>query len=100
MEKAARKKDTTRLADEEPSPEENALHSPTLGDVIRAITATREELETKIDTLGADLSLLRDDHADWLSESPCRTRTLEVAHAWEVLVADFRAATIGEGAST
>ncbi|KAJ1108254.1 hypothetical protein NDU88_005634 [Pleurodeles waltl] len=35
---------------------------PILRDVIQAITATSEELETKIDTLGADLSLLRYDH--------------------------------------
>ncbi|KAJ1104621.1 hypothetical protein NDU88_002031 [Pleurodeles waltl] len=35
---------------------------PTLRDILQAITATREALETKIDTLATDLGLLRDDH--------------------------------------
>ncbi|KAJ1117193.1 hypothetical protein NDU88_005393 [Pleurodeles waltl] len=62
MGKATRKKDITPLADEDPSMEENAQQGPTLRDVIQVITATMEAVETKIDTLGADLSNLRDDH--------------------------------------
>ncbi|KAJ1188007.1 hypothetical protein NDU88_004772 [Pleurodeles waltl] len=62
MGKVRRKKDTTLPADEELSTEESAQHGLTLRDVIQAIKATIEALETKIDTLGMDLSLLRDDH--------------------------------------
>ncbi|KAJ1136690.1 hypothetical protein NDU88_003105 [Pleurodeles waltl] len=36
--------------------------SPTLADILQAITATRNALETKIDTLVAEYGLLKDDH--------------------------------------
>ena len=35
---------------------------PSLTDIMQAITASREALETKIDTLATDMGLLRDDH--------------------------------------
>ena len=35
---------------------------PTLADIMQAITASREALETKIDTLATDMGILRDDH--------------------------------------
>ncbi|KAJ1180459.1 hypothetical protein NDU88_005680 [Pleurodeles waltl] len=36
--------------------------SPTLGDILQVITASCEALEMKIDTLGAEFGLLKDDH--------------------------------------
>ncbi|KAJ1105641.1 hypothetical protein NDU88_003046 [Pleurodeles waltl] len=38
------------------------IGSPTLGDILQGITASRESLEMKIDTLGAEFGLLKDDH--------------------------------------
>ncbi|KAJ1127300.1 hypothetical protein NDU88_005703 [Pleurodeles waltl] len=40
---------------------------PTLGDILQAITASCEALETKIDSLGVEFGLLKDDHR-WLAE--------------------------------
>ncbi|KAJ1186428.1 hypothetical protein NDU88_003209 [Pleurodeles waltl] len=45
----------------QPGPKSPAL-TPTLQDILQAIIALREALGTKIDTLGTDLGLLRDDH--------------------------------------
>ncbi|KAJ1171368.1 hypothetical protein NDU88_003231 [Pleurodeles waltl] len=38
------------------------LEGPTRGDILQAIAATHEALETKIDTLGAEFGVLKDDH--------------------------------------
>ncbi|KAJ1091829.1 hypothetical protein NDU88_004944 [Pleurodeles waltl] len=53
-----------------------AVPVPTLQDFLQVITTTREALETKIDTLRADLGILKDYHRRLAGRATTRERTL------------------------
>ncbi|KAJ1154163.1 hypothetical protein NDU88_006917 [Pleurodeles waltl] len=70
MGKSTKRRETAQDAggrSEDPAPPREAAdtvgdtESPSLGDIMQAITSSRESLEHKIDTLALDLGLLRED---------------------------------------
>ncbi|KAJ1109849.1 hypothetical protein NDU88_007207 [Pleurodeles waltl] len=57
--------------------DEGLSEGPSLGDIMQAITFSRESLETKIDSLVVDLGLLREDQRRLEEQVMTTERTLE-----------------------